>query len=254
MKVIFSLSIILLGLCSLSYSQNNYTISEGVSALHKTTDCVNALNEAIIDAQTNAVIAYGGNIQFTSTTKNSENISLEKNRNTKTKDNFNSDYKSKLIHSVNAMAKTIEITADTIWVDKVRYKVRVKGKFDVNMKELGNYIADYLDNTDSKIRIEIIENDCFGHIYKTMSEYMNCKRSNFLFSNQPWLIGEGDYKIEINSDYTVLFDKRFKPNVIIKRYPYHNCQNLLNEKKGINILLDEIINDIYTVYTYKSIK
>ncbi|RPH28274.1 MAG: hypothetical protein EHM93_18885 [Bacteroidales bacterium] len=239
-------------------SQNNITVSTGESTVHKKSDNGKALNEAINDAQRNAVIAYGGYINVLTTYKKEEEITESKKgakgKENKTSDSFTSNYRSSIQNAISAMILNIEIKADTVWLNKSKYKVIVNGKFEVNLKDIGNYITDYLNETEQKIKIEVKENDCFGKIYKPMSEYINSKKSNFFFSNQPWLAGEGDYKIEINSNRAVLFDKRFSPNVVIKIYSYKNCYSLIDNLDIGNNLLDEMIKDIYAVYLYKSIK
>lgn len=238
-------------------SQNNYTESSGESPIHTKSDNAKALNEAIMDAQTNAVIAYGGNINVLNISKR-ENITESKKG---TKDNkyatsgsFSANDKFFLQNSVSAMVKNIEIKADTVWISKNKYKVRVNCKFDVNLKDIGKLMTDYLNNSEQKIKIEVKENDCFGQIYKPMSEYMNSRQNNFFFSSQPWPLGEGDYKIEINPDRAVLYDKRVSPNIIIKIYSYKNCQSLIDKQNEKNKQFDEMINDMYSVYIYKSVK
>lgn len=257
MKKSILLFIFCFGISICSISQNNLTKSSGESLEHKKTDNAKALNEAIMDAQTNAVIAFGGNINVQSSSRIENTTESEKGKKDKkyeTSGSFSAKDKFFLQNSVSAMVKNIEITADTIWISKKKYKVRVNGKFEVNLKEMGNYITDYLNNSDKKIKIEVKENDCFGHIYKPLSEYINSKKNNFIFSNQPWLLGESDYKIEINSDRAVLYDKRQSPNITIKVYPYKSCQSVLDKGSEENQLLDEMINDMYAVYIYKSIK
>ena len=237
-------------------SQNNVTVSSGESSVHKLSDNAKALNEAIVDAQTNAVIAYGGNINVLSVSKKEETSEIHKgtgDRQNKASGKFSSEDKFFLQNSVSAMVKNIDIKADTIWISKNKYKVRVNGTFEVNLKDVGNYLTDYLNQSEKKIKIEIKENDCFGQIYKPMSEYFNRNNSNFFCSNQPWLLNEGDYKIEINSDRAVLYDQRFKPNVVIRVYPYKNCRSLINKTNDGNPQLDEMIKEIYSVYLYKSV-
>ncbi|MEI6061204.1 MAG: hypothetical protein WCR72_10875 [Bacteroidota bacterium] len=238
-------------------SQNNYTIASGESPVHKKTDKAKALNEAILDAQANAVIAYGGNVNVLNVSKK-ENVTNSqksgKDKQYKTSGSFAENDKFLLQNSISAMVKNIDLESDTLWLNSNKFKVRVKGKFEVNLKDLGNYVSDYLSNSEQKIKIEIVENDCFGQIYKPMSEYINRKKNNFIFSNQPWLLGESDYKIEINTDRAILYDKRLSPNVVIRVYPYENCQSIIDQKNDNNKLLDEIINDIYAVYFYKSVK
>ena len=251
------LFIFLLWLSINCISQNSFTVSNGESAVHKKSDNAKALNEAILDAQTNAVVAYGGHINVLNISEKEEVSKSEKgvkDSKYKTSDSFTSNYKSILQNSVNAMVRNIDIKADTVWISRNKYKVRVDGKFDVNLNEMGDYITNYLKDSDKKIKIEVKENDCFGQTYKPMSEYINSKKNNFFFSNQPWLAGEGDYKIEINADRAVLYDKRFSPNVVLRIYSYKNCHSLIdNLNKGEN-LLDEMIKDIYAVYIYKTVK
>jgi hypothetical protein len=240
-----------------SFAQNNYTISGGESLIHKKSDNCKALNEAIIDAQTNAVIAFGGNVNYLSESKKVELIESKKKSNkkeSKTSSSISEDNKFILRNSVSAMVKNISITADTVWLSKNKFKIVVQGKFEVNLNDIGNSLTEFLINTNDKIKIEVIENDCFGHIYKPLSDYINSKINNFVFSNQPWLLGESDFKIEINSKSAVLFDKRFYPNVVIKTYTYNNCQILLETEEKWNKLLDEMINDMYAVFIYKSVK
>jgi len=239
------------------FPQNNFTVSSGESPIHKISDNAKALNEAIMDAQTNAVIAFGGNINVLNVSKKENITESKKGAKDKKYENsgsYSSDDKFFLQNSISAMVKNIELNADTVWVTKSKFKVTVNGKFEVNLKDMGNYITDYLTNSEKKIKIEVLENDCFGRIYKPMSEYINSKKNNFLFSNQPWLIGESDYKIEINSNRAVLYDKRFSPNIVIKVYSYKNCQSLIENLAEGNKMLDEMINDMYAFYIYKSIK
>lgn len=249
--------VFLFGISHYCISQNSFTQSSGESSEHKKSDNAKALNEAIFDAQTNAVIAFGGNINVQSTSRSENTTESKKGKKDKkyeTSGSFSANDKFFLQNSVSAMVKNIEINADTVWISKNKYKVRVNGKFEVNLKDMGNFITDYLNNSDQKIKIEVKENDCFGQIYKPLSEYINSKKNNFIFSNQPWLLGESDYKIDINSDRAVLYDKRQSPNITIKVYPYKSCQSILGKGIEGNQLLDEMINDMYAVYIYKSIK
>jgi hypothetical protein len=237
-------------------SQNKMTISSGESSVHKLSDNAKALNEAIMDAQTNAVIAYGGNINVLSISKKEESMEIHKgtsDKKNKSSGQFSSNDKFFLQNSVSAMVKNIDIKADTVWISNKKYKVRVNGTFEVNLKDVGTYLTDYLNKSEKKIKIEIKENDCFGQIYKPMSEYFNRNNNNFFCSNHPWLISEGDYKIEINADRAVLYDQRFKPNVVIRVYSYKNCQSLINKTNDGNPQLDEMLNEIYSVYLYKSV-
>jgi len=252
--LLFIFSLCLSNYCT---SQNNYTVSSGESLVHKKYDNAKALNEAIMDAQTNAVIAYGGNINVLNINKTenlNESSKGKKDKKYKTSGNYSEKNKFIFQNSINAMVKNIEINSDTIWLNRKQFKIKVTGKFDVNLKNMGNYITDFLKEEEKKIKIEVKENDCFGQIYKPMSEYINSRQNNFFFSSQPWPLGEGDYKIEINSDRAVLYDKRFSPNIVIKIYPYKNCQSLTEKKNEENRILDEMINDMYAVYIYKSAK
>jgi hypothetical protein len=253
-KLIFIFFLLATQICN---SQINYTISVGESRVHKTSDNDKALNEAILDAQTNAVILYGGNVNVlnTSTSENkAESKKSTKDKKYKNSGSFSSKNKFLLQNSISAMVKNIEIKADTLWLTKRKYKVRVNGTFDVNLKDLGTNITDFLNDSEQKIKIEVKENDCYGQIYKPMSEYINSKQNNFLFSNQPWLLGESDFAIEINSDRAVLYDKRIRPNIVIKSYSYKNCQSLLNKQNEENKILNEMISDMYAVYILNSIK
>lgn len=238
-------------------AQNNNTESIGESPVHKKSDNAKALNEAIMDAQTNAVINYGSNIRVLNVSKReyiTESKKGIKDKTYKTSGNYSSNKKFLLQNSISAMVKNIDIKSDTVWINKNKFKVRVEGKFDVNLKDLDSHITTYLNNTDRKIKIEVKENDCFGQTFKPMSEYMNSRKNNFFFSSQPWLLGEGDFKIEINPDRAVLYDKRVSPNIAIKIYSYKNCQSLISKQNEENKLLDEIMSDMYSVYIYKSAK
>ena len=256
MKYIALLLLVLI-ISSRGTAQNNITASSGESPVHKISDDAKALNEAIMDAQTNAVIAYGGNINVLSTSKKEETTESKKgprDKKSKTSGSFSSDDKILLQNSVSAMVRNIEINADTVWIGRNKFRIRVNGRFEVNLKDIGNVVAGFLSNSNKKIKIELKENDCFGQIYKPVSEYINSKKTNFLFSNQPWLAGETNFKIEINSTRAVLYDKRDTPNVVIKIYSYRNCSNLTENLNTGNALLDEMISDIYAVYLYKSVK
>ena len=68
---------VLLLMGSYCFPQNNFTVSSGESPIHKKSDNAKALNEAIMDAQTNAVIAFGGNINVLNVSKK-ENITESK--------------------------------------------------------------------------------------------------------------------------------------------------------------------------------
>jgi hypothetical protein len=253
-KTLLIIYIFAIGNC---IAQNNFTISKGESQIHKKNDNAKALNEAIMDAQTNAVIAFGGNINYLSESKKEEVIKSNKKsdkKESKTSSTISENNKFFLRNSVSAMVKNIDITADTVWLSKNKFKVVVQGKFEVNLNDIGVCLSEYLINANTRIKIEVNENDCYGQIYKPLSEYINSKINNFIFSNQPWLLGESDFKIEIFNDHAVLYDKRFYPNIIIKIYSFKNCQILLENKGNGNELLDEMINDMYAVYFYKSVK
>ena len=87
-------------------AQNNYTVSSGESPIHKKSDDAKALNEAIMDAQTNAVIAYGGNVNVMSVSKKVEVIESKRgvrDKKYKTSGSFTENNKFYLQNSVSAI-------------------------------------------------------------------------------------------------------------------------------------------------------
>jgi hypothetical protein len=230
----------------------------GESSVFKKGGELKAYYEAIANAQQNAVITYGGNISYNSSeaTVNTTNASKSDKDKKNTNDmSFSQNYQAVLTQSVNSAVKTESIIrVDTIKVSNRTFKIRVTGKFEINPNEVENSIGLNISKTKEKVKIAIKENSCQGDVYDYLSSYFNSRYNNFIFSKDEWPLSEEDYLMEINNSEIILKNKHEKPNIILKIYHFEDCYALIKDKKGSNKVFDEIMNDIYLVYVFQSVK
>ena len=234
------------------------TIAIGESSVFKKGHENKAYYEAIVDAQKNAFVLYGGNVSSQTTETTSELNQAEKLNQVdkyKASNTFSKAYQSIVNLSANASVKLDKIIkADTINVGGRNYKIQVKGKFTIQPNDAINTLGANFLKVGKKIKISIIENDCQGEIYSYLSEYLNSRNNNFIFSKGEWALQEEDFGIEINNKEIVLKNKHNLPNTIVKKYEFNSCADLIKYKKEPNKLFDEIMGDIYFLQLFEKTK
>ena len=218
----------------------------GFSSVYSLKVKVNALNEALFNAQENAAINSGSNVGRVSVGK-STNVLSENN----TQKPIASFYSKKIdlrTNMIKAVVKTIgKPHYDTIWLTRKKYKVKVTGEFIVDHDNVANLLPE-LDELGEKIKIEVHEFDCYGRFYDYASEYFRQKQNAIFLSQQRFPLGETDFGMEVFSDRITLIDKKSTPNYSIRIFSVKSCNDLITHDYIENAILDEIRNEIFYYY------
>jgi hypothetical protein len=232
-----------------SYLCFSQTEGVGYSAIYSLKENVDALNEALFNAQENAAINSGGNIGFIGFGQSTD--SLSESNTGKTSSIFNSNRRSLHMKMVKAVVKTIDGPRyDTIWLSKKKYKVKASGKFMVEHDKIHNLLPE-LDKLGEKINVEVQEYDCRGRFYDYSKEYFRQKQNSIFLSRQKFPLGDTDFGIEVFTDRIALIDKRTSPNVSVKIIKLNNCNEVITDDFISNDVLDEIREEIFYYYLIK---
>lgn len=233
---------------------NAQTIATGESSIFKKGNEVKAYYEALTNAQQNALIVYGGNISsqsFEAAVDIKQAEKLESYKEYTSSNNFGKAYQSIVNQSASASVKLGRVLkVDTIHIAGRKYKIQLKGSFNISPTEAANTLGANFLSVGEKIKISVIENDCKGEVYQNLSNYLNYKNNNFLFSKDEWTLQEEDFTIEINDKQIVLKNKHNLPNTVVKLYSYVGCADLTANNHNTNKTFDEILNDLYFLQLY----
>lgn len=233
---------------------NAQTIATGESSIFKKGNETKAYYEALTNAQQNALIVYGGNISsqsFDATVDVKQAEKLESDKEYTSSTNFGKVYQSIVNQSASASVKLEKVLkVDTIHITGRKYKIQLKGSFNISPTEAANTLGANFLSVGEKIKISVIENDCKGEVYQNLSNYLNYKNNNFLFSKDEWALQEEDFTIEISDKQIVLKNKHNLPNTIVKLYNYIGCADLATNNQHTNKTFDEILNDLYFLQLY----
>lgn len=218
----------------------------GFSKVYSLNNNVNAMNEALLNAQENAAINAGSHISTLAVEKN-EDINIKKNTE-QDQSTFQSKRNDLMIEMVKAIVKTIgQPEYDTIWTSNKKYQVKATGLFIVEHENVENLMP-RLDELGKTIKVEVQENDCYGRFYDYAKEYFRQKQNSIFLSRQKFPLGETDFGIEVFSDRITLTDKKAAPNYSIKVIQVKNCNDVITNDYSANTILDKIRKEIFYYY------
>jgi hypothetical protein len=237
---------------------------EGASSFYsKDIAFINAKQEALLKAQKNALVNFGGLINFKSdaSTTDKTNITGSKNGSNNTTRETNLKYHESMNQLMSGIVKPIgEVHYEQMGKKKEKYVVAT-GKFTVDIKNMNENLKKmaqlYVNYSGRKIYVDFRVKGC-ELIKKYLREYLT--NNNDLFNFPPegsfWNFGSGDFTIEIFNDYIELHDRGSGRDVTNKKYcglvfktfTYLDCKSALVDKNSESGLFFKIENEIYKHY------
>ena len=212
-----------------------------------------AKNEALLNAQKNALIAYGGSVNIKTNCQQSEITKGSKN-------DYNSNFHIAARQIMNAMVKAINEPTYTYEHDGKKKYIIAESRFEIHIKEFENLVNLYINATGKKIRIELKSIDC-NSIYPILREYFNLKQNNFQFADNNGVFNTQDvFVINVFRDHIDFTKKQFKNNKFVagpilktfmfKTYYYQNCQDFVNKynRSDGNQIFNELMSEFYKGY------
>lgn len=232
--------------CLIFQISKGQTIGIGFSAEYRSTEKVDARQEALLNAMQDAIIKYGGVLSVYNTEKTKSSITKSTRKKTDAK--FDSERKSLKRKAFSAFVSAQNIIDyDTMWVSKRKYKIRAEGNFVVQPEKLNDFIP-LFEKFDFQIYIEVNDYDCYGRFYQYSKEYFSQKKNCFVFSRQKFFNNEGDYALDIYNDRIILSNLKTNPKQTLKIYEVMSCNEFITGKFDFNPILDEIERNIFFSY------
>jgi hypothetical protein len=238
------------------------TYGIGYSSYYKDAiDEGKARNEALLNAQKNALITYGGYMKI-------ESHSESKEVTTGSNNNFQSDFKVAARQLMNAMVKTTSEPRYEYKQESNKKKYIVaSGYFTIDIKEIEDLASIHINATGNKIAVELHDmSNC--EIYPTVREYFNRKQNNFRFADKNHIFKTTHvFVINVYKNYLEFTKKQinqhtnqYEAGPILKTflftsYSYKNCQDFISDFNNTkpNGLFDELMNEFYTEYNTENI-
>jgi hypothetical protein len=213
-----------------------------------------ARNEALLNAQKNALINYGGYIRLE--TEHQQNELTEGNKN-----NYQSDFHLSSKQIMRGMVKTVDGPYYRYKKEGNNKYIVAEGEFEIHPEGLEDLISLFINTTGRKIKIELTDNASGAKIYPMLREYFNLKQNNFLFADRNHIFKSTDvFVINVFNDYIEFTMKQFNHNryeqgpilktFMFSTFHYKNCLDFINSynSSAPNPIFNNLISEFYQVY------
>lgn len=220
----------------------------------KAVDEGTARNEALLNAQKNALINYGGYIRMETVQRQAELTKGSKN-------NYASNFHVSSTQNMSAVVKTVDGPYYRYRKDGSKKYIVAEGKFEIHPEELEDLISLYIKSTGKKIKIELKDNASGSKIYPMLREYFNLKQNNFQFADRGHSFKATDvFVISVFNDYIEFTMKQFRDNqyeqgpilktLMFSTFQYKDCLDFVNRynSSAPNLVFNDLMTEFYQVY------
>jgi hypothetical protein len=220
----------------------------------KPVDEGTAKDEALLNAQKNALINYGGHIRLETVQRQVELTEGKKN-------NYESNFHVTSKQIMSAVVRTVSGPRYRYEKDGNKKYIIAEGEFEIHTEGLEDLISLHLNSTGKKIKVELNDNTSDSKIYPLLREYFNLKQNNFQFAATDHIFKSTDvFVISVYNDYIEFTMKQFKNNryeqgpilktFMFSTYQYKDCHDFVSRYNSSvpNPVFNNLISEFYQVY------
>ena len=213
-----------------------------------------ARGEALLNAQKNALINYGGHIRL-------ETVQRQVELTEGTRNNYESNVHVSSRQIMSAVVRTVSGPRYRYEKDGSKKYIVAEGEFEIHPEGLEDLISSQVNATGQKIKIELYDHTSGADIYPMLREYFNLKQNNFQFAERGHIFKSTNvFVISVYNDYIEFTMKQFKDNryeqgpilktFMFSTFQYKDCRDFVNHynSSAPNPVFNNLISEFYQVY------